>query len=72
MDARKNYGRQTLETLHEFEEVNVFDTIIRVDSEIEWAQDNSKPVMIHKKNARSAGEYLALAKEVQKYVGRSR
>lgn len=72
MDARKNYGRQTLETLHKFKEVNVFDTVIRVDSEIEWAQDNSRPVMIHKKNARSAGEYLALAEEVQKYVGRSR
>jgi len=72
LDARKNYGKQTLEVLHEFDEVNVFDTVIRVDSEIEWAQDNSKPVMVHKKNARSAGEYLELAKEVVKYAGWSR
>ena len=72
LDARKNYGKQTLEVLHEFEEVNVFETVIRVDSEIEWAQDNSKPVMVHKKGARSAGEYLELAKEVEKYAGRSR
>lgn len=72
MDARKNYGRQTLEVLHEFEEVRVFDTIIRVDSEIEWAQDDSKPVMAHKKSARSAGEYLELAKEVDKDARRSR
>ena len=72
LDARKNYGKQTLEVLHEFEEVNVFETVIRVDSEIEWAQDNSKPVMVHKKGARSAGEYLDLAKEVEKYAGRSR
>ena len=52
--------------------MTVFDTVIRVDSEIEWAQDNSKPVMVHKKGARSAGEYLELAKEVDKYAGRSR
>lgn len=72
MDARKNYGRQTLEVLREYQEVTVFDTVIRVDSEIEWAQDNSKPVMVHKKSARSAGEYLELAKEVDKNVRRSR
>lgn len=72
MDARKNYSRQTLETLHEFEEVTIFDTVIRVDSEIEWAQDHSKPIMVYKKNARSAGEYLALAKEVEENVRRSR
>ena len=72
MDARKNYGKQTLKVLGEFEEVTVFDTVIRVDSEIEWAQDNSKPVMVHKKSARSAGEYLELAKEVDKNVCRSR
>ena len=72
LDARQNYGRQTLEVLHEYQEVTVFDTVIRVDSEIEWAQDNSKPVMVHKKNARSAGEYLELAKEVEENVRRSR
>lgn len=68
MDARKNYGRQTLEVLHQFEEVTVFATVIRVDSEIEWAQDNSRPVMAHKKSSRSAGEYLELAKEVERNV----
>lgn len=72
LDARKNYGRQTLESLQEFEEVTVFDTVIRVDSEIEWAQDNSRPVMVHKKSARSAGEFMELAKEVEENVRRSR
>ncbi len=72
LDIRKNYGKQTLDVLHEYESVNVFDTVIRVDSEIEWAQDNSKPVMAYKKSARSAGEYLELAKEVEKNVSRSR
>ena len=41
-----------------------FDTYIRIDSEVEWAQDNSLPVYIHKKSARSAAEYFALAKEM--------
>lgn len=72
MDARKNYGKQTLEVLKQFDEVTVFDTVIRVDSEIEWAQDHSKPVMVYKKSARSAGEYMELAKEVDKNVRRSR
>ena len=72
MDARKNYGRQTLHILRQYESVNVFESIIRVDSEIEWAQDNSRPVGAYKKSARSAGEYRELAKEVEKYVRRSR
>lgn len=72
LDIRKNYGKQTLDVLHEYESVNVFDTVIRVDSEIEWAQDNSKPVMAYKKGARSAGEYLELVGEVEKNVRRSR
>ena len=72
LDARKNYGRQTLEALETYGEVNVFRTLIRVDSEIEWAQDNSRPVMAYKKSARSAGEYLELAKEVEEHVGRNR
>lgn len=64
MDVRKNYGKQTIESLQEFEEGHVFETVIRVDSEIEWAQDHSKPVAVYKPKARSTGEYMALAKEV--------
>lgn len=69
MDVRKNYERQTLRILHQYDSVNVFESVIRVDSEIEWAQDNSKPVMAYKKSARSAGEYMELAKEVERYAG---
>lgn len=72
VDARKNYYRQTLETLRSTEGVHVFDTLIRVDSEVEWAQDDSKPVMVHKRSARSAGEYLELAKEMENDVRRRR
>lgn len=64
VDARKNYFRQTLETLKELEDVKVFDTYIRVDSGIEWSQDNNAPVMAYKKSSRSAKEYMELAKEI--------
>jgi len=64
VDTRKNYYKQTCETMREADNVHVFDHIIRVDSEVEWAQDDSKPVMVHKRNARSAGEYMELAKEI--------
>lgn len=64
VDARKNYYKQTCETLRATEGVHVFEQIIRVDSEVEWAQDNSKPILVHKKGARSAGEYMELAKEI--------
>ncbi len=64
VDERKNYFRQTLETLQELEGIRVFDAYIHVDSAIEWAQDNSRPVMVYKKSSRSAKEYFELAKEV--------
>ena len=39
VDTRKNYFKQTLESLRQLEHVKVFDTYIRVDSGIEWSQD---------------------------------
>ncbi len=64
VDTRKNYYKQTCEILRQTENVYVFDNVIRVDSEVEWAQDDSKPVAVHKKSARSAAEYMELAKEI--------
>ncbi len=64
VDIRKNYYKQTAETLAEVN-VPVFNNIIRIDREVEWAQDNSKPIMAYKKSARSANEYLNLAREVE-------
>jgi len=64
VDSRKNYYKQTCETLRSVENVRVFEHVIRVDSEVEWAQDDSKPILVHKSKARSAGEYMELAKEL--------
>ena len=64
VDTRKNYFKQTLETLNELDGIKVFDTFIRVDSGIEWSQDNNTPIGAYKRSSRSAKEYMELAKEV--------
>lgn len=64
VDTRKNYFRQTLETLKELEDVKVFDTFIRVDSAIEWSQDSHQPVTAFKKGSRAAKEYMDLTREI--------
>lgn len=65
VDERKNYFKQTIQTLSEVDDVYLFDSYIRIDSAIEWAQDNSKTVIAYKKSSRSAKEYMALVKEVE-------
>ena len=69
-DERKSYFKQTYETLKEFDAARLFNTYIRVDSAIEWAQDNSQPVVAYKRYSRSAIEYTKLAKEIIEYAGR--
>lgn len=67
---RKNYFKQTVETLSSLDNVRLLESIIRIDSTIEWSQDNSKPVMAYKKTSRAAQEYMELAQEVMKYADR--
>lgn len=69
-DERKKYFKQTIETLKSMDGVNVFDSVVRVDSTVEWSQDNSVPVVAFKKSSRSAIEYTALAKEIEEYANR--
>ena len=69
-DTRKNYYKQTMEMLDEMEDTYVFQSCIRVDSAVEWSQDNSAPVVMYKKSSRSAKEYQALAKEVMERASR--
>ena len=69
-DERKNYFKQTVETLRSLEDVKLFETYIRIDSSIEWAQDMSKPVGAYKRSSRSAKEYSELAKEIMNDVSR--
>ncbi len=66
VDTRKNYFKQTIESLKSLKEVPVFDSYIRVDSSVEWSQDNNMPIMAYKKSSRSAQEYMALTEEIVK------
>ena len=70
VDERKGYYRQTKETIRSFENIRLFDTVIHVDSAIEWAQDKSLPVAEFKKSARSVEEFKNLAEEVRDYGSR--
>ena len=70
VDTRKNYFKQTMETLHQLESIYVFEHVIRVDSSVEWSQDNSVPVVEYRKSSRSAKEYTELAEEVMNRVSR--
>ena len=70
VDTRKNYFKQTLESLQEMEGIHLFESYIRVDSSVEWSQDSSAPVVAYKKSSRSAKEYVALAEEVMKLGSR--
>lgn len=69
-DERKKYFKQTMETLQAMEGVHLFNTYVRVDSAIEWSQDNSKPVVAYRKTSRSALEYTELTKEIIANVNR--
>ncbi len=65
VNERKNYFRQTMEVLQDMPDAHVFDTYIRVDAAIEWAQDANQPVGAFRRSSRSTGEYEALAAEVE-------
>ncbi len=64
VDERKNYFRQTLESLESLEDIHVFESHIHVDSSVEWAQDNSRPVVNYRRTSRSAREFMLLAEEI--------
>ena len=69
-DERKNYFKQTVESLKDNDAVRLFNTYVRVDSAVEWSQDNSQPVVAYKRYSRSAIEYTKLAKEIMQYADR--
>ncbi len=68
VNERKNYFKQTLQSLNDMKEFYIFNSYIRIDSTIEWAQDAGKPVASFKKSSRASQEYEALANEIHKQV----
>ena len=64
VDTRKNYFKQTIDDLTALENVHVFGEVVRLDSAVEWAQDNSKPVVFYKPSSRASKEFTAVAQEI--------
>ncbi len=71
-DTRKNYFKQTLESLGKLENVHVFEEVIRLDSAIEWAQDNSKPVVYFRPSSRASKSFEAVAGEIDRLITENR
>ncbi len=69
-DIRKNYFKETLSELHAQASLPIFSSVIHIDSSVEWSQDSSLPVVLYKKSARSAKEYMSLAKEIKEHASR--
>lgn len=63
VSERKNYFKQTMQTLAGSGNY-VFKNYVRVDVNIEKAQDECQPVIAFKPGSRSALEFTALAKEI--------
>ena len=70
VDTRKSYYKQTMETLYELEDIHVFEQIIRVDSSVEWSQDNSIPVVEYKNQAEVPGNIRDWQRRSWNYVSR--
>lgn len=70
VDTRKNYFKQTKEALGELPNVRVFDEVIRLDSSVEWAQDNSKPVIFYRPSSRASKEFEAVAAQVMRLTAK--
>ena len=64
VDTRKNYFKQNIRDSARVRRCESIDTYIRVDSGIEWSQDNNAPVIAYKKSSRSAKEYMELTREI--------
>ncbi len=69
-DERKKYFKETSAELRAQQAFPLFDTVIHTDSAVEWAQDRSTPVVLCKKSARAAKEYIELAKEIHHHAHR--
>ncbi len=69
-DERKKYFKETAAELRAQNAFPLFETMIHTDSAVEWAQDQSTPVVVCKKSSRSAKEYTELAKEIHDHVCR--
>lgn len=63
-DSRKNISKDIKDMLKNTFNDKLFKTNIRINSKIEYAQDNSTPVVFFDRNSNGANDYMNLTKEV--------
>ena len=65
--SRKTLAKNIRESLIEVFGNKVFDSVIRVDSKIEYSQDAQSPVIYFNNKCNSFDDYMSLSKEVLNY-----
>jgi chromosome partitioning protein len=63
-DSRKIINKDIRENIEKSGLFRTFKTVIRSNAELEYAQDNQKPINFYNKNCNGYSDYLNLAKEV--------
>jgi chromosome partitioning protein len=66
-DSRKNISKDIKESLESVFGEKVFNTLIRINSQIEYAQDKQTPIIYFNKNCNGYIDYMNLADEVISY-----
>lgn len=66
-DSRKNISKDIKESLESVFGEKVFNTLIRINSQIEYAQDKQTPIVYFNKNCNGYIDYMNLADEVISY-----
>lgn len=67
-DSRKNISKDIRSNLIDVFGDKVFETYIRVNTQIEYAQDNRTPVIYFNRECNGYEDYMNLAKEVMSYA----
>ncbi|MBZ9609963.1 AAA family ATPase [Clostridium estertheticum] len=66
-NSRKTIAKNIRESLIEVFGDKVFDSVIRVDSKIEYSQDAQSPVIYFNNKCNSFNDYMSLSKEILNY-----
>lgn len=67
-DSRKNITKTTHDLLNQAFKDKILKTTIRINAEIEYAQDAQQPIFSYNDKCNGAIDYINLAKEILKYV----
>lgn len=66
-DKRKNIAKTIRQDLVDAFGDKIFETVIRINSQIEYAQDNQTPLIYFNQNCNGYEDYMNMSKEVLKY-----